>query len=129
MMPKPKGMDGPCIRLCKALNGLPGIMTVSSCSGHGQDSFSVFFRADSIKSLYPVTRLLDVRYGCPSMNWRCEVVDTDLFETDPVVFVVTSGLLVGKSAYRQANIIAKNIEEFMDSWYPEFGDRIMSKAR
>lgn len=55
-MTYPSDMDKECIRLCDALNALPGITTHASCCGHGKDPFRVFFRAQKIEDLAPVLR-------------------------------------------------------------------------
>ncbi len=39
----PKGLDPEVRALCVAMNRLPGIATVESCSGHGKTSFCIWF--------------------------------------------------------------------------------------
>ena len=52
-------MDAACIRLCDALNKVPGIHTTESCCGHGKQNFVVFFSALTLESLRPILAELD----------------------------------------------------------------------
>lgn len=86
--------------------------------------FSVLFQAETIESLYLVARCLDRRYGCPSKQWQCVVLNNDTIETHPVTFMVSSGTIRGERAYRHAGVIAANIDEMVDKWLPKFGHRV-----
>jgi hypothetical protein len=63
----PDDMDQECVKLCDALNALSGIETSSSCCGHSQRPFRIFFSAETIESLAPILR------ACHSSAWRTEV--------------------------------------------------------
>ena len=47
-------MDEECIRLCDAMNTLPGIHTNESCCGHKEKPFKIWFEAESLKDLSPL---------------------------------------------------------------------------
>jgi len=47
----PADLDPECRLLCEAMNAVPGIRTVESCSGHGDTPFRVYFLADSLDAL------------------------------------------------------------------------------
>ena len=51
--------DKDCIDLCKALNRIPGIMTVESCCGHGRTNYHIFFLAKSLEGLAPIAYFLN----------------------------------------------------------------------
>jgi hypothetical protein len=44
--PSGQGIDPPVVKLCDALNKLPGISTDGSCSGHGKGPFLITFDVD-----------------------------------------------------------------------------------
>lgn len=58
-MTLPKDMDKECIKLCEALNILPGIQTIESCCGHGGRRFRIRFEASALKYLPPVLYYFD----------------------------------------------------------------------
>jgi hypothetical protein len=60
-------MDFECVKICDALNTLPGIETFESCCGHAQGPFMVFFSAESIECLRPI--LVEIN----EKNWIVEV--------------------------------------------------------
>jgi hypothetical protein len=65
-------MDPECVRLCRAMNGLPGIKTIESCCGHGEKPFRIWFMADKLESL---PRLLYWFDSCHSgCDWPVEVI-------------------------------------------------------
>jgi hypothetical protein len=110
-------IDPECLALCVALNKIPGIRTTGSCSGHGEAPFRVWLSAQSIQSLYAITRCIDRRYGGPTtdkafLGWSCQATDTDSPE-NPVVFVLTNETVWGLGAYEEAAQIAQLIEEFV----------------
>lgn len=63
----PDDMDPECVPLCDALNMLPGIRTTSSCCGHGEREFTVFFAADTVAALVPIAN------ATSSSGWHLEV--------------------------------------------------------
>ena len=44
-------MDPECVEICKCLNNMSGIRTVTSCSGHGVKRFMIVFRCCDFVSL------------------------------------------------------------------------------
>lgn len=54
-------MDTECIKVCDALNALPGITTSESCCGHGTGPFLVFFIAhgEIQEILMPIVRAIE----------------------------------------------------------------------
>ena|SRR5258708_2911725 len=47
-------MDPECIRLCDALNAMPGVRTFESCCGHGTHPFGIWFVVDVLGRLRPL---------------------------------------------------------------------------
>lgn len=45
-------MDASCAPICNAMNLIPGVHTVSSCEGHGEDCFFVTFYCRQMSSLH-----------------------------------------------------------------------------
>lgn len=50
-MRNPNKMDPECVKLCKAINKIPGLQTTESCCGHGKDKFMIWFEVKSLKKL------------------------------------------------------------------------------
>jgi len=103
-------MDKEVINLCNAINEIEGLETIESCSGHGKDTFRIFFIVTRIKSL-PILLYYLRHFGkdCHSPNvWRC-VVYTDCAGAQATFCIESAD--IGKKAYRQANRIAKCIRE------------------
>lgn len=95
----PMPMDAECVKLCDALNGMPGIMTIDSCCGHGERPFFVTFAAASMDALRSVVEKID------KTNWRIEA----LFKRDTgLLFKLIGG--IGKSAYEEAQDLIRKIE-------------------
>lgn len=46
------GMDASCAPICNAMNLIPGVHTMSSCEGHGEDCFFVMFYCSQMPSLH-----------------------------------------------------------------------------
>ena len=111
-------MDEECVVLCDAINSVEGIATIESCCGHGKSPFCIWFKATSVKALYPITRAIDRRYGGP-VGWFCFVEDGDVADehghAGSVAFMVNSGLANGCDlVYEQALQIADNIMQFWE---------------
>lgn len=100
-------MDPQCIPLCDALNWVEGIETTDSCCGHGKNAFCIWFTVKNLKSLIVVGRVFDRRYG-GLQNWICVLDNTDTPDQLPI-FRIDSTLNKGPKAYKDANIIANNI--------------------
>jgi hypothetical protein len=91
----PENLDPECLKLCVALNKLPGITTEGSCCGHGNYPYRIYFRANlSYWGINLLLRRIDKRYGAPG-SWSVKMVETDLPE-DPYCFI-----LEGELNYRQ----------------------------
>jgi len=101
-------MDPECIELCKAINSIKGLCTVESCCGHGEQPFRVYLVVEDPKE-FPV-----LLYFCDpchvGFKWTCEVY-TDC-GMSPVFYCLESKSK-GEKAYKEANIIAEKINEFL----------------
>lgn len=64
-------MDPECVKLCDALNALPGISTFESCCGHGQYEFRIWFFADQVQSLLPIEQSVN------SWEWHIKAGHVD----------------------------------------------------
>jgi len=80
----PSDMDKECIVLCDAINSIPGLHTIESCCGHGKDVFKIYLIAETVNSLYLLTKSIDQRYGGPLTKdleiWKCNAYDVDVDE-------------------------------------------------
>jgi hypothetical protein len=113
-----KDLDPEVINLCDSLNSIDGIETIESCCGHEKTSFDIWFKARDINSLYVVSRFMDNRYnGINNNTWSCVVEDVDSGKTgeDCVIFCISSGNVIGKKAYEQANILSSEINKFLSN--------------
>lgn len=105
-----KDMDSECVKLCDAINSIPGLITYESCCGHGKDTFRIWFTAKSMKCL----RIL-LYYCMPCHVGFCwDVVAYTDCSMKPVRFCVRSKS-VGDEAYREASLIASKILSFIQS--------------
>lgn len=104
----PKDMDKECIPLCQEINDIPGLKTNESCSGHGRHPMFITLTHKTVKerTFIILMRALSERYGCP-LGWKVEIKDTDLPEK-PFYILITS-TSIGEKAYKEADIIVKNI--------------------
>lgn len=98
----PADMDPECVALCVALNGLPGIQTIESCSGHGKDPFRVWFIARDLEVLPALCYWFDICH-CGFRGWFVTVT-TDCGRS-PVHFRIEGPA----GAYEQADSIAAMI--------------------
>ncbi len=87
-------LDKECVSLCKALNECPGIITISSCCGHGKNPYLIFFRADSLKNLALICYCFDSCH-CGCSGWSV-VARTDC-SMCPVTFMI-EGPIFGEYA-------------------------------
>ncbi len=103
------GIDNECLRLCEALNKLPGIETYSSCCGHGRETFYVAFHATSVDSL----RLLSTVLGKMAIGvlsaWRIALVPPKY--PDRCLFILEGPR--GQPAYTDAIELTKLIRELL----------------
>ena len=44
-------MDRECVALCKAINEIPGLATLESCCGHGEDEYEIIFTVTNLGTL------------------------------------------------------------------------------
>jgi len=76
-------MDPECIKICTALNELPGIRTFESCCGHGEHGFWIWFEvtAPIEKGLLTLSRCLYNKQGrVPTdltQGWRAVLYHLD----------------------------------------------------
>ena len=94
-------MDKECIKLCDAINLIPGIKTIESCCGHGKGPYRIFFKAESLDALPDILYCID---GCHTgeYGWKVDV-GTDCCKS-PATFCIEGP--VGESAYKAADVIA-----------------------
>lgn len=74
-VPCPEDMDGQCIELYYLLNSLPDTETYSSCCGHEQTVYMMFFRCYSIDVLTRLGRAVSKNYS--DGNWEIVVDSAD----------------------------------------------------
>jgi hypothetical protein len=98
--PTKSDLDPECVRLCDALNGMPGVSTFSSCSGQGERPLYVAFTAASLEALQSVAAKVSEQSG-----WRVEVG----FKAEiGLVFRLVGG--VGSETFKSALELAERIE-------------------
>ena len=103
-MATPRDLDPECLNLCRALNELPGIETISSCAGHGETPFQVSLEAESLDDLPPVAWSLD---SCHSGQSGWELVAYTDCTMAPIRFLVEGPV----GAYEAAEAIAELIQQ------------------
>ncbi len=97
-------MDPECIPLCDAINRAPGLQTTESCCGHGRSPFRIWFRVtDPVNFSMLLYFLVPCHVG---FRWTCQA-QTDC-AMSPVRYYIES-LVKGEEAYKQANVIAEEI--------------------
>jgi hypothetical protein len=101
-------MDPECIKLCDAMNKVPGIRTIESCCGHGERPYRIWFKSKNLKSLPLLLYWFDrCHVGYPGWNVS---VSTDC-AMSPVTFMVEGPI----GAYSESDDIAKSLEENLKS--------------
>jgi len=113
-------MDKEVIDLCDALNKLPGIITTESCSGHGKDTFKIWFHVDGridpkMKGLFFLTRCVDRRYWQHGHVWAITLSVSDTYDNGilPTMFCLES-IAVGDHAYAQAIDLIENMKHHLN---------------
>ena len=112
-------MDKECIEICNILNSLPSVKTSGSCSGHGRNSFSVFFNCTDWRSLSFIGRCIDCRYWKYGKNWEVMLSNSDINQTYTVI-QLKSVDIKGEESYKQIRSLCKNMvchlnhENYMD---------------
>lgn len=111
-------MDKEVIGLCDKLNSIPGIKTVESCSGHNKTSFNIWFKYDRPENdgLMLLVRSIDSRYWEYGNDWSITLSVSDIMEDDsrPVMYLISSGDVKGKEAYKQAKDLIDNIDHHIN---------------
>ena len=106
-------MDKECIPLCNTLNAVKGIITNSSCCGHGKHPFDIYFKATSFKGLFFVTRCIDRRYF--KHEWDCRLSVGDRIEDGILpTFFILSSKSIGEKAYKEANDLIDNMNHHLN---------------
>ena len=100
-------LDPEVVDLVNALNTFPGVSTTSSCCGHGNDVFNIWFVVECLENLPELLYCID---GCHSgiYGWNVEVT-TDC-GMQPVSFRLHSEAL-GNKAYAEAIKLADFINK------------------
>lgn len=102
-------IDKKCALLCETINKLPGIRTVESCCGHGEDVMRIYIMVDELKNLAPLLYYIDSCHV--GFDWDCKVY-TDCGMCFPRFYIESHS--VGKKAYEEANEIAKELQQWID---------------
>jgi len=115
----PPDMDSEVVALCKALNSLPGIVTVESCCGHGRYPFRIWFDVSDFKSLglSCLARCTCFRYYTYKPGWKVILEHGDMYES-VVSFVLEGGR--GERAYKMADALAENIMAHVENRTPGY---------
>lgn len=123
-------MDKECLRLCDALNDIPGITTQESCCGHGSRNFNIWFCLDKkyFENLHIIARIVCSRYGGYS-NWSCNICCNDRHQKNMLTFVLSSGKVKGSKAYKQANKMGTNIYRHLHNKNYKNEFKIISKEK
>lgn len=104
----PDDMDSECLKLCEALNLLPGILTTNSCCGHGERPYRIFFHAEDLDALPELCYWFDNCHSGES-GWQVTVY-TDC-GMSPARFLIEGPI----GAHDASKKIAKLINEFIES--------------
>ena len=99
-------MDPECVRLCAAMNLVPGISTIESCCGHGETAFRIWFVASDLEDLPPILYWFDGCH-CGHSGWTI-TASTDC-AMSPVHFMV-EGPTTDNGAVAQADRISELLE-------------------
>jgi hypothetical protein len=109
-------MDPECIKLCDALNELPGVRTIMSCCGHGRHPFTVDFLCSSFDSLLHIAQqsLRDPRvraeFGTP---WKILVRHCNPYLIAEMPLFWLQGLI---GRYEYADDLAGNLARAPKPW-------------
>ena len=99
----PKDIDHECYALCVALNKLPGIRTIESCCGHGNEPFRIYFEADTLEALPHLLYWFD---SCHNNCTGWTVIVTTDCGFSPVTFTIEGPV----GCFLEANHIATLIK-------------------
>jgi hypothetical protein len=101
-------LDSEVVELVNALNTFPGVETTSSCCGHGNDVFNIWFAVDDLDDLPEMLYHIDVCHSGVG-GWSVEVT-TDC-GMSPVHFRLHSETK-GEAAYSEATKLAKIMMQY-----------------
>lgn len=106
MWKPPKDLDTECVALCVAMNSLPGIVTESSCSGHGKQPYRIWFRVTDFDKRGFITL---ARCTCPRYYPFPFVIKVDHGDVHPIGFLLEGPRACFKKADLLANEITKHV--------------------
>jgi hypothetical protein len=99
-------------KLCDYMNALPGIVTVSSCCGHGKSPLRILFKVvETNVGLFFLTRCVDKRYWKYGNIWKVELSCGDQYVNKelPISYYIHSNTSIGQEAYRQVDSLTENM--------------------
>jgi len=105
-------IDKEAFPLVSIMNCLPGVRTFESCSGHEKWPFKIYFKVGDLEGLFFLARCVDGRYWEYGYKWKIEVDVGDYKEKLPywpTHFLLHSGDVKGKDAYKQAISLIENM--------------------
>lgn len=100
----PDDLDTDVLGICQAMNACPGILTTSSCSGHGKRPFRIWFVAETLDALPP---LLYWTAHCHTGQAGWSVTAGTDCAADGVMFMLEGP----PGAYEAAAVIARYMQE------------------
>lgn len=102
--------DSECIELCKSLNRVPGIQTISSCWGHKKSTYKIWFLSKSLTCLNVLLYIINDK--CPG-EWRCETYHNNIMNVP--IFMLEHIKTKGNKAYIASLLLAEIIDSGLDS--------------
>ena len=108
---RPPDLDPEVGALCEAMNLFPGIFTVSSCCGHTESPFRIWFMAQSLAAL---PRLLYWFDACHTGQHGWSVTAS----TDCAASLLTFMAEGPRGAYEAAEAIAKSMRDAIAGGWP-----------
>ena len=99
-------MDPEILALCDALNCIPGVRTIESCSGHLRTAPFVLLKCYSIGSLNIL--LQSIR---PCLNsWELRVIDLDVSEDTDCIYL---RMMDSRAGYKNMDLLATAIRNYL----------------
>lgn len=121
MIVLPNNMDEECIRLCNAMNSLPGIETFESCCGHNKSKYYIWFIVTDYekRGLLSLSRFLSVNYHLIGSSYSEEYwkIILDHKDTSPQICFRLEGPV---GDYAGANELAQLIEDHVGNHIPYY---------
>lgn len=111
-------MDPECVEICKCLNNMSGIRTVTSCSGNGVKRFMIVFRCCDFVSLGILARAVDKRYSDLNIGWSIEISSADVPDPYPIWYKLVSNrpYLFSKNEKKDLDEDLSHIIENIEYW-------------